>query len=190
MTLVSKYPIKATSDTMSVDPLLLFQQLITVRYRCVLVWTMYLSSSTIWCYWHRVAIRHTISSKCHTGMSTPFKYSNPPRMTVTSTMEMFWSKKYPWRTGQTNESLCGKYTEHFKKEIWPTKGLSAWWLPRWSLYKDNSHLRWKKSSGSNSSYSKEAPSVHCLKMISSRSKWTNWGTFLLGDGMVTPTGTD
>ena len=80
-----------------------------------------------------------------------------PRMTVTSTMEMLWSKKYPWKTGQTNESLCGKYTKHFKKEIWPTKILSVWWLPMWSLYKDNSHLRWKKSPGNNSSYSKEAP---------------------------------
>ena len=34
VTLVSKYLIKATSDTMSVDPLLLFQQLITAEYRC------------------------------------------------------------------------------------------------------------------------------------------------------------
>ena len=86
-----------------------------------------------------------------------------PRMSVTSKMEMLWSKRYPWKTGQTNESLCGKYTEHLKKEIWPIKVLSVWWLPRWSFYKDNSHLRWKKSSGSNSSYSKEAPQVHCLK---------------------------
>ena len=85
------------------------------------------------------------------------------RMSVTSTMEMPWSKKYPWKTGQTNESMCEKYTEHFKKEIWPTKVLSVWWLTRWSFYKDNSHLRWKKSSGSNSSYSKEAPQVHYLK---------------------------
>ena len=75
-----------------------------------------------------------------------------PRVTVTSTMEMLWSKKYPWKTGQTNESLCGKYTEHLKKEIWPTKVLSLWWLPRWPLCKDTSHLRWKKSSGSNASY--------------------------------------
>ena len=32
--------------------------------------------------------------------------------------------------------------------------------------------------------------MHCLKRISSPSKWTIWGTFLLGDAMVTPTGTD
>ena len=100
------------------------------------------------------------------------------------------TQKNPWKTGQTNWSLCGKYTEYIKKEIWPTKVLSVWWLPRWSFYKDNSHLRWKKSSGSNSSYLKEATLVHCLKKISSLSKWTSWGTFLLGDGMVTPTGTD
>ena len=30
VTLVSNYPVKATSDTVSVDPLLLIQQLITV----------------------------------------------------------------------------------------------------------------------------------------------------------------
>ena len=47
-------------------------------------------------------------------------------------------------------------TEHFKKEIWPTKVISVWCLPRWSLYKDNCHLRWRKLSGSNSPYSKEA----------------------------------
>ena len=78
VTLVSKYPIKATSDAVSVDPLLLFQQLITVGYRCTKVWAMCLSSSTIWGYWQHAAIWRTISSKCHTGMSTPFKYSIPP----------------------------------------------------------------------------------------------------------------
>ena len=73
MTFVSKYPLKATSDIVSVDPLLLFQQLITVRYRCAKVWGMCLSSSTIWGYWHHAVIRQTISSKCHTGISTPLK---------------------------------------------------------------------------------------------------------------------
>ena len=34
VTLVSKYPIKATSDKVSVDRLLLFQKPITVGYRC------------------------------------------------------------------------------------------------------------------------------------------------------------
>ena len=32
--LVSKYLIMATSDTVSVNPLLVFQQLISVEYRC------------------------------------------------------------------------------------------------------------------------------------------------------------
>ena len=40
VTLVSKYPTKDTSDTVSVDPRLLFQKLITVGYRN--------SSSTAW----------------------------------------------------------------------------------------------------------------------------------------------
>ena len=71
VTLVSKYPIKATSDTVSVDPSLLFQQLITVGYRCAEVRAMCLSSSTIWGYWQHTAMWRTISSKC-------LKYSIPP----------------------------------------------------------------------------------------------------------------
>ena len=57
VTFVSKYPIKATSDTVRVDPLLLFQQLITVGYRCAIVWAMCLSASTIWGYCQDAAIR-------------------------------------------------------------------------------------------------------------------------------------
>ena len=43
--------------------------------------------------------------------------------------------KIPWKTGQTYESLCGRYIQYVKKEIWLTKVLSIWWLPRWSFYK-------------------------------------------------------
>ena len=85
--------------------------------------------------------------------------------------------KSPWKTGQTYESLCGKYTEYVKKEIWPTNFLCDGY-PDGPSAKDNFHLRWKKSSGSTFSYSKEASWVHCLKMIPSPSKWTNGGTFL------------
>ena len=42
--------------------------------------------------------------------------------------------KNPWKTGQTCESLCGKYTEYVKNPG-PTTVLSVWWLLRWSFYK-------------------------------------------------------
>ena len=57
-----------------------------------------------------------------------------PSMSVTSMLEVLWSKKNPWKTGQTCESLCGNYIEYVK-EIGPTKVLSAWWLFGWSFYK-------------------------------------------------------
>ena len=65
--------------------------------------------------------------------------------------------KIPRKTGQTYESLLrGKYTEYVKKkEIWPTNVLFDGY-PGGPSTKDNFHLRWKKSSGSNFSYSKEA----------------------------------
>ena len=58
-------------------------------------------------------------------------------------------------TRQTRESLCGKYTEYVKKYHQPKVILFDGYSGGPST-KDNSHLRWKKSSGSNSSYSKEA----------------------------------
>ena len=137
MTLVSKYPIKATSDTVSVDPLLLFQQLITVRYRCAKVWAMCLSSSTIWGYWQHAAIWQTISSKYHTGMSTPFTYSIPPGCQL-----HIWWRCCDTQNSMENwtyESLCGRYIEYVK-QIWLTKVLSVWWLPRWSFSDGRNHL--------------------------------------------------
>ena len=125
---------------------------------------MCLSSSTIWGYWHHAAIRYIISSKCHTGMSTPFQVLKSPGMSVTSTMEVLWSpKNIHGKLGRLISHCVESILSISRKEIWPTKVLSVWWLPRWSFYKDNSHLRWKKSSGSNSSYSKEATLVQYLK---------------------------
>ena len=62
--------------------------------------------------------------------------------------------KNPWKTGQTCESLYGKYTEYVKKQDQPQFFLFDGYSGGPST-KDNSHLRWKKSSGRNSSYSKE-----------------------------------
>ena len=154
VTLVSKYPIKATSVTVNVDPLLLCQKLIIVGYRSAWGWAMCLSSSTIWGYWHHAAIRPTISSKCHAGMSTTFSYSNPPGYQL----HLWWRCSGPqnsMETRQTYESLCGKYTEYVKKGIWPNKVMFDG-CPGGPSTEDNSHLRWKKSSGSNFSYLKEA----------------------------------
>ena len=113
-----------------------------------------------------------------------------PRMSVTSMMGVLWSTKF--------HGKLGRLMSHFVESIL-CMSKKKYDQPKFFLFdgylggpstKDNSHLRWKKSSGSNSSYSKVATWVHCLKRMSFRSKWTNCGTFLLGDGMVTPTGTD
>ena len=65
VTLVSNYPVKATSDTVCLDPFLLFQKLITAAYRCAKVWAMCLSHNTIWGYCRHAAIQQSISSACH-----------------------------------------------------------------------------------------------------------------------------
>ena len=157
VTLVSKYTVKATSDTLSVDPLVLFEQLITVVYKCVTVWAMCSSPNTIWGYWHHVTTQQSISSKCHTGMSTTFKYSKPSRCQL----PLKWRCSDPQNSANTGPSLCGKYTEYVKKEIWPKNVLFDGY-PDGSSINDNSHLRCKKSSGSNFSYLQETTQVHCL----------------------------
>ena len=114
VTLVSKYPIKATSDTVSVDPLLLFQKLITVGYRSAYGWAMCISSSTIWGYWHHAAIRQTISSKCHTVMSTTFKYSNHPGYQL----HLWWRCSDP------------RYSMENLADIWVTVWKVYWVCPK------------------------------------------------------------
>ena len=93
------------------------------------------------------------TTKCHTGMSTTFMYSNPPGCQL-----HLW-----WRCSDPQNSM---------------KNWADLWVTLWKVYwvykkrnmtnilfdgnsgdpstKGNFHLRWKKSSGSNSSYSKEA----------------------------------
>ena len=114
VTLVSKYPIKATSDTLSVDPLLLFQQPSTVGYRCAKVWTTYLSSSMIWSYWRMLqsdkpSQENAIQEWVHPS-STQFlqdvSYICDGGVLILT---------IPWKTGQTYESLCGRYIEYVKK---------------------------------------------------------------------------
>ena len=77
-----------------------------------------------------------------------------PRMSATSMMAMLWSAKFHIEIGRFM-SLYWNYTEYVKKEIWPTNVLFDGY-PGDPSTKDNFHLRWNKSSGSNSSYSKEA----------------------------------
>ena len=129
MTLVSKYLFKATSDTVSVDPLLLFQQLIAVEYRCAKVWAMCLSSSAIWGYWHHAAIRQPNAIQ---GWVPPSSTQIPQDVSYIYDGDSL-IHKIPRKTWQTYESLCVKYTEYVKKEIWPTNVVL--WLPRWSFHK-------------------------------------------------------
>ena len=80
----------------------------------------------------------------------------PPKISVTSMREVLWSIKFHENHELTAESLFGKYTEYVKKEIWSTKVLFGGYPGGSSTKKNNSHLTSKKSSGSNSSYLKEA----------------------------------
>ena len=105
---------------------------------------------------------------------------NSPRMSVTSMMEVVWSTKF--------HGKLGRLMSHFVEGILSIQRRN---MTNQSFFlfdgylggpstKGNSHLRWKKSSGSNSPHWKEATKVHCLIRISFRSKWTNWGTFFVG----------
>ena len=112
VTLVSKYFIKATSDTVSVDPLLLFHQLITVEYRCAYVWAMCLSSSTIWDYWHHAAIQQPNAMQ---GWVPPSSTQIPQDVSYIYDGDAL-IHKIPWKTGQAYGSLSGKYIEYVKKK--------------------------------------------------------------------------
>ena len=98
--------------------------------------------------------------------------------------------KIPWKTGLTYQSLCGKYILGMLKTKYDQPMFCLMATQVVLLQKNNSHLRSTKSSGSTSSYLKEATYVHCLKRISSLSKWNNGGAFLLGDGMMPHTGNE
>ena len=98
------------------------------------------------------------SSKCHTRMSTTFKYSNPAGCQLHLWLND-WSgliHKIPWKTGLTYESLCGKYILSMLKTKYGQPMFCLMATQVVLLQKKNSHLRSKKSSGSNSSYLKEA----------------------------------
>ena len=94
---------------------------------------MCLSSSTIWGYWHHAAIWQIISSKCHTGMSTTFKYSNPPGYQL----HIWWRCSDP---PNSMENLADLWVTVWKvywvcKKRNMTNQSSVWWLPRWSFYR-------------------------------------------------------
>ena len=129
-TLVSKYPVMATSDAVSVDPLLLFQQLITVGYRCAEIWAMCLSSSNIWDYWHHAAIQQSISSKCHTGMSTTFKNSNHPGCQLHLRRRCSDPQNSIENLLATVWKVCWVSPQRIM-----TRQRLVWWLPRWSSHK-------------------------------------------------------
>ena len=167
VTVVSNYPVKATSDTVSVDPFCCSSNsllLDTDVLRCELcvIPQHYLRLLAPCCN------PKNISSIYHTGMSTNFKYSNP------------LDASYILDDGALIHTISWvivwKVYRVFKKETWPNNVLFDGY-PGGLSTKNNSHLRWKESSSSNLSYSQQ-------------SKWTYGGTYLLGDGMVTPTETD
>ena len=95
-----------------------------------------------------------LTSKCHTGMSTTFKYSNPPGCQL----HIWWRCSDPQNSMKNCADLWVTVWKVYwvcKKEIWPTNVLFDGY-PGDPSTRDNFHLRWKKLSDSNSSYSKEA----------------------------------
>ena len=129
-------------------------------------------------------------SKCHTGMSTPFKYSIPPGCQL-----HLWRRCSDPQNSMENwadlwVTLWKVYWVCKKKKIWLTKVLSVWWLPRWSFYKRQFSSEMEEIIWQLFFLFKRGNLGTLLKRVSFRPKSTDWGTFLLGDGMVTPIGTD
>ena len=135
VTFVSKYPIKATSDTVSVDPRLLFQQLLllgtdVLKYElCVYPPALFEAAGTMMLQSDKPSQANAIQEWIH-----PSSIQIPQYVSYIYVGGALINKKIPWKTGQTCESLCLKYTEYVKK-IGPTKLLFVWWLLRWSFYK-------------------------------------------------------
>ena len=150
LTLVSKYTVKVHCQShvrcSECGSILLFQQRITVGYRCAKVWAMCLSPSTIWGYWHHAVTQQNISTKYHTGMSTNFKYSNP--------VDVSYILDGGALIHKISRVILWKVYWVFKKETWPNNVFFDGYQGGFST-KNNSHLRWKESSSSNLSYSQE-----------------------------------
>ena len=89
----------------------------------------------VWGYWHHAAIPETISRKCHTGMSTIFKYSNPPGCQL----HLWWRCSDPQNSTKNWAdlwvSVAWKVYWICKKKKNMTNQRSVWWLPRWSFHK-------------------------------------------------------
>ena len=115
LTLMSKYLVKATSDTVSVGQLLLLQQLITVGCRCAWIWAMCLFSCTIW------------GTMLQSIKQMPYRdeYNlqvlKSHRMSVTSMIEVVWSTKCHGKLGWLMSHCVENIYWVFKNEIWPTK---------------------------------------------------------------------
>ena len=119
------------------------------------------------------------SSKCHTGMSTTFKYSNPAGCQLH--LWLRWSD--PQNSMENRADLWVTvwkiYTEYVKNEKWPTKvlfdGHPGGSSTKTILICDRrNHLAltlliWKRQ-----------PRYTAKKRISSPSKWTNIGAFFVG----------
>ena len=122
VTLVSKYPVKVTLDAARVDPLLLFQQLITVgrdvlKYElCVYPPALFEATGTM--------LQSDEASQANTIQEWVQPSSTQIHQDVSYILEGgALIHKMPWKTAN----------------LW-----------------GNSHLKWKKSFGSNPSYSQEA----------------------------------
>ena len=143
---------------------------------------MCLSPSTIWGYWNHAAIRQIISSKCHTGMSTTLKYSNPPGYQL----HLWWRCSDPQNSMENLADLLVTVWKVYwvcqKRNM--TNKSSVWWLPRRSFCR-----RQFPSQMEEIILILERGNLGTLLKRAFLSVTGNqWKYILLDDGMVTPTG--
>ena len=148
VTLVSKYLVKATSDTVWVN------SAVPAIHYC---WAqMCLNMSYV--FIHQYYLRHHAAihqANAIQGWVQPSSTQTPQDVSYIYD----WGgliHKIPWKTGLTYESLCGKYILSMLKTKYDQPKFCLMATQVVLLQKNNSHLRSKKSSGSNSSYLKEA----------------------------------
>ena len=153
VTLASKHSVKTLSDTVTIDPLLLFQRFITAGYnsgeladvlKCELcAYPPALFEATgVMLQPNKAALADAIW-----GTIQPSSPQVPQDVSYVLDGGAL-IHKIPWITGQTYESLCGSYSDYVKRKYGQATIVFDGYTCGPST-KDNSHLRRKKSSGSN-----------------------------------------
>ena len=154
VTLASKHSIKAPSDTVTIDPLLLFQRFVTAGHNsgdladvlkyelCVYPPALFETSGTM-LQSNKASLADAIwvsVQPCSAQVPQDVSYVLDGGALI---------HKIPWPAGQTYESICGMYTDYVQKKYGQATVVFDGYTGGPST-KDSSHLRRKKSYGSNS----------------------------------------